>query len=311
MAEMLDYIRYQGCLYRAVAEKKTLLITDSDMDGSCCAIMVLQRWPSADVEYESHKTVVDRVRRLSENSEGYGRVLIADMLPDDEKLVRRLHADFPGEVRIFDHHETQEYLNELDGCRHDKGACSGLICAQELGVPEDHLAFAEIVDAWDRFQDGSDKFEDAKRLMMFHNFIGQESFVKRAAKAELDENERKIVEQLDRAEKQQIDESLENLRRFRDPEGQIFAMVIGVNSPLMFSSASIAHAIYESDNQIDYVAVWHPGSGSVSLYSRKGGFDVSEVARSRGGGGHAGAAGFAPDVDLSRLIARELFGKRS
>ena len=110
-----------------------------------------------------------------------------------------------------------------------------------------------------------------------------------------------------------IDSALENLRLFKDKDGRRFALAIGVNSPIMHVSSNLASAVYASDDSIDYVAVWHPGGGregTTSLYSRKGGFDVSVVARAQGGGGHAGAAGYKPDIDLNKLVARALFGNR-
>lgn len=287
---------------------ETLLITDTDMDGSCCAIAVLKAYPDADIEYESHKTVDDRVRSLvSGDGEGYKRVLVADMLPSDKELVKRLHAKFP-EVRIFDHHEAQEYLNDLEGCRHDFEACSGLITTQELGLEEGYLKFAEVVDVWDRFQDKSETFPQAKRLTMLHNFIGQKAFVARGPKPNpQDEFEDRVMDRLEEAEEEQLEQALENLRVFVLPDGLVLAMLAGVNSPLLFSSPTVAQGIYSSKPEVDMVAVWHPNTGSVSLYSRHGGVDVSEIARHFGGGGHAGAAGFRPRADLIKLIARSLF----
>jgi len=309
------YIRYAGAVYRLAEPTKTLLITDGDMDGSCCAIATQMAYPDTTVEYENHSTVSDRVRKLIDNPEGYDQVVIADMLPSDEKLVRELHQKFPGQVRIFDHHETQDYLNDLEGCRHDKGACSGLICAQELVGPHDELTpFAETIDLYDRFQHDAPGFDDAQKLMRLHNWMGQPAFVERGAKASLDDNEQSIVGNIERAEQGLIDESLKALRKFRDKDGHVFALLIGINSPIMHSSTNVAHAIYASDDSVDYVAVWHPNgarAGSVSLYSRDGGLDVSELARNRGGGGHQGAAGFKPTADLGKLIAKNLFGKMS
>lgn len=307
-------IEYRGAVYR-LASSPTLLLTDSDMDGSCCIMAVQEAFPGATIEVSSHDVIEDRAKGLLNDPEGYDRVIFADMLPGDEELVRELHSGFDGDVHAFDHHEHQEYLNELDGCRHDFDACSGLIATQEL-LGDDHPlhAFAKTVDLWDRMVEDGDGFDDARRLSMLHNFIGQSEFVDRGPIIELDDNEEHILKCLERAEKEQVDHALANMRRFKDSDGNQFVMAIGLNNPLMHSSTNVARAIYHADDRVDYVACWHPSAGSrsgaVSLYSRHGGFNCAEVAKSRGGGGHQGAAGFQPEDDLYKVVAKYLFGKR-
>lgn len=286
---------------------RPLLITDTDLDGSCCAFMVKATYPNAEVEFEDHDTVESRVEEIVDNGLGnYDLLIIADMLPNDESLVRRLHETLPdGAVRIFDHHQDQEYLNELEGCTHDFDRCSGLITAYELEVEDDLLDFAELVDVWDRYLDDHEDFDHAFELNLLHKFIGQKNFVERGPQAEFDEVDEAIVSGMKRKIDSQSKAALENLRKFRDTEGRVFAFAVGFESP------SVAHAVYEKHREVDYVAVWEPHYGSMSMYSRKGtGTDVSKIAKSMGGGGHENASGFPTKPDLVKLLASAVFGGR-
>jgi oligoribonuclease NrnB/cAMP/cGMP phosphodiesterase (DHH superfamily) len=269
--------------------------------------MVKAVYPDAEVEFENHDTVGARVAEIADAGLGdYAFLVIADMLPNDETLVRRLHKALPvGAVRIFDHHQNQEYLNELGGCTHDFERCSGLITAHEMKVDDNLLDFAELVDVWDRYQDGHEEFDWAFDLNLLHKFIGQKAFIERGARILFDEIDEAIISGMRRKIDSQSKTALESLRKFRDREGRVFAFAVGFESP------AVSHEIYENHRDIDYVAVWEPHHGSMSMYSRKGtGTNVSEIARSLGGGGHENASGFSPKSDLVKLLASAVFGGR-
>jgi oligoribonuclease NrnB/cAMP/cGMP phosphodiesterase (DHH superfamily) len=269
--------------------------------------MVQEAYPNAEVEFENHETVEARVGEIADNGLGnYDFLIVADMLPNDESLVRRLHEALPdGAVRIFDHHQNQEYLNDLEGCTHDFNRCSGLITAHEMKVDGDLLDFAQLVDVWDRYLDGHEDFDYAFDLNLLHKFIGQQAFVSRGARTVFDEIDEAIISGMRRKIESQSKAALDNLRKFRDQEGRVFAFAVGFESP------AVAHEVYENNRDVDYVAVWEPHYGSMSMYSRKGtGTDVSEIARSMGGGGHENASGFSPAPDLVKLLASAVFGGR-
>lgn len=66
-----------------------------------------------------------------------------------------------------------------------------------------------------------------------------------------------------------------------------------VNSCLLQSE--IGHALLELCPTAEFAAIWcedNRGRWQFSLRSRKGGLDVSAIAKNHGGGGHAAAAGF-------------------
>jgi len=72
--------------------------------------------------------------------------------------------------------------------------------------------------------------------------------------------------------------------------------VVAVNSSVLGSE--VGHALLMAHPELPFVAIYFdlPGKRVWSLRARTGGFDVSEVAKSFGGGGHAAAAGFTLPV---------------
>jgi oligoribonuclease NrnB/cAMP/cGMP phosphodiesterase (DHH superfamily) len=276
-----------------------LLITHNDTDGSSCAMMVASLYPEALCEYHDYNSIDASLQDIVDNGlpEECDGFIMADIASNDEALTKGVAEavaaqGFP--AHIFDHHEGREYLNEMEGCKHDPNACGALITARELGADDDHLAFAELVDIWDRFQDDHDDFDHAWHLTLLHNFIGQDEFVARGPEQDFDEVDDFIVGRcLDQHEKN-VQRAQEQQLRFKDASGSVFCFVIGVD-------ARVAHELY-SDDEIDYVMTWKPEAGTVSLYSQEGKSDVSEIAKSRGGGGHVNAAGYPVDGGLIKKI---------
>ena len=75
-----------------------------------------------------------------------------------------------------------------------------------------------------------------------------------------------------------------------------------VNAPIQFAS-DVAGELAEGE---PFAACYwiHPRGTTYSLRSRKGGMDVSEIAKLYGGGGHREAAGFTVDAPLTRISHR-------
>jgi oligoribonuclease NrnB/cAMP/cGMP phosphodiesterase (DHH superfamily) len=70
-----------------------------------------------------------------------------------------------------------------------------------------------------------------------------------------------------------------------------------VNAPLTFASET-CHEILQRVDRIDYAMAWFQKSDSKFQYSLRseGDFDVSEIAKIYGGGGHKNASGFSQTV---------------
>ena len=82
--------------------------------------------------------------------------------------------------------------------------------------------------------------------------------------------------------------------RLRSMSGMVF---VDVNCPVNVSE--IGEALLEEYPEVDFARIYFdvPDSGTrvVSLRSRKGGFNVADLAKELGGGGHQPAAGYAYD----------------
>jgi oligoribonuclease NrnB/cAMP/cGMP phosphodiesterase (DHH superfamily) len=276
-----------------------LLLTHNDTDGSGCAIMVVSLYPEAPYEFHDYNSIDDRLNEIIQMGipDECDGLIMADIASNDQELTEKaamsvITDGFP--VHFYDHHEGREYFNEMEGCRHDKEACGTLILAEELGVDDDHMAFAKLVDVWDRFLEDDPDFEHAWHSTLLHNFIGQDEFVGRGPELDFDEVDDYIVQRCVAQHDKDVQRAQEGQLRFRDSEGNLFCFVIGI-------TAQVAHELY-ADDDLDYVMSWRPESGTVSLYSKEGKADVSEIAKSRGGGGHVHASGYPTDAAILKKL---------
>lgn len=257
--------------------------------------------PDAEIEWHNHDTMAARLTELTESGHD-DFVIVADCIPNDqsvvEAFVEALGAD---NVAVFDHHQGTDYIEQWDGSRHDLDACATLIMARELDVDEQHMAFAELIDVADRFLEDDQQFPHARQMSDLHNFLGQDGFLQRGPAVDFDETEQFVVDHLDRQKQERIQQAVDDVQVFDDSEGRKFGFTL-------INESEVGNAICE-DDQIDYCMMWSSSRPeSVSLCSREGGTDVSEIAKQRGGGGHAHASGYSVPVDLVTLLSKELQG---
>lgn len=115
---------------------------------------------------------------------------------------------------------------------------------------------------------------DFKLWDEFHNSVGQREMFKREGAA------------IRRAERAIVDSHVRNAREIEMAGHKILA----VNATVLFSE--IAGRLAEDRPFAACYFDRQDGKRQWSLRSRDGGVDVSEIAKARGGGGHAQAAGF-------------------
>lgn len=262
-----------------------LLITHTDMDGSCCAICFREIYGAvAQVIFADYDNIDAVLKELITHPRD-GLVVVADISSNTRALNEEVFTrGGPDGVRFFDHHRDREYLNTWFGCKHDPNRCGGLILAEALGCPDHCINFAEIVDCCDRWQAGSPNFELAQDLNLLHKFVGQDRFIARGAEALPSREEDEVIEILKEQRLKQAESWIAVTRFYTDAAGYRFLFLVDADPP-------IVHLVLEARSEIDYVVVWSPLRQSLSFYSGPKGPDICGLAKQRGGGGHTHAAG--------------------
>jgi oligoribonuclease NrnB/cAMP/cGMP phosphodiesterase (DHH superfamily) len=256
----------------------------------------LEVHPEGEVEFHNYDSIDDRFAKLAlnpeETQEAYDGIVVADISLGNPDFFKQAHANFPpGYLQCFDHHNDREYLNELDGCVHDADRCGGLITAEELGCSEPMQDFAAAVDLYDRWQDEVPEFEFAQNLNRLHGFVGQKAFIDRGPETAFSDPEWFAVQCIIDQEKRDAARLLKNCVKGADADNNRFIFV--TNCPPI-----VAHHIYETATDFDYVMSWDPLGKTMSLYSAEDKANVADIAKSFGGGGHDHAAGFPVPVEI-------------
>ena len=284
---------------RRIRLSHPLLITHTDMDGSCCAICFREVFPDSSVLYTDY----DRINAVLQSilDEGHdGLVVVADILGRRDLMTELFATRGPLKLRFFDHHKEGEYLNSWPGSKHDIQRCGGLILAQELGCPQHCIDFAEVVDCYDRWVKDDSNFELAQDLNLLHKFIGQNRFVARGADLMLSREEDDLLEILKERDQKDIDQWTKHAQTFLDGDGNCFLFLVGVTNV-------VAHAVLIGHPaKAAYAVIWNSRFNTVTLCSTDEGPDVQVLAKRLGGGGHRNAAGFPVSPTKVAAVARAL-----
>lgn len=278
-----------------------LLITHTDMDGSCCAICFHELYPDAPVIYCDYADIDATLQSVLDHDVP-DLVVVADISGNLDLMTELFARRGAERIRFFDHHKEKEYLNAWPGSKHDINKCGGLLLAEELGCPQHCIDFAEVVDCYDRWVKTDPNWELAQDLNTLHKFIGQKRFVARGAELMLSREEDDLIEVLRERDQKEISRWQERAHAFVDGDGTCFLLLVGV-------SAQVAHAVLSSHASAKYAIVWNAVFNTVTFYSTDAGPDVQGLATRLGGGGHRNAAGFPVSPSQIAAVAKALLSK--
>lgn len=247
-------------------------------------------------------------------------LVVADICPSQNvtnMLVRYMEGK-QDKLVILDHHRTTLWLNDYGDpdILNDESRCGALLFhnwlrGQDLlGDTDGSLEFAQSVDAYDRWLLKSPFCGRGEKLNRLWWFLGKEMFVRAFAEnwnAETTPEHQYIddclLDQEERAVRKAVSELITDENTFLDREKRSFLLI-----PVGKYSSQIGNAILEEDNEIDYVVMLNATYGSLSFRARKGGVDVSEIAKRLGGGGHPAAAGCElPVMEALKVFIAGLF----
>ncbi len=274
-----------------------VLVTHTDLDGVTCAILFKAMWPAGTVYFEDYKTVNQRLRQVLDDYQE-AMIHITDIAPehDHPDLVVALHDS--GRVVLIDHHKTAMWLNEFPWAWVRGGRCGANMFhswlrknatikeAAILSRFETLVFLANDYDLWKH------KDPRSKQINSLLWILGRDRFIERFLTnpdPELTDTEKLLLNLEEEKQARYIESVLEDSTYFlKDNQNRPYALCFAEQY-----TSQIGHEILNrySPEKCLYVAQVNLRFRTVSLRSRPG-FDVSEIAKARGGGGHAQAAGF-------------------
>jgi oligoribonuclease NrnB/cAMP/cGMP phosphodiesterase (DHH superfamily) len=207
-----------------------------------------------------------------------------------KKLVRDARK-----VTVYDHHKTalpilqelaEKYNKNKFDYVYDINKCGSMITLEQLHIgrkPEKYLNFVSYIqdkDLW-IWKNQASKEIDAYISLYDYTFENWDYLKDKLASdfSEMVRDGSTVLRYKDRLVKQIIEMTMQ-----KNEEG-----VISINSPVLQSEIG-----NEVASKGKYVKIWHTNNKnneSVSLRS-EGDFDVSEIAKKYGGGGHKNSAGY-------------------
>jgi oligoribonuclease NrnB/cAMP/cGMP phosphodiesterase (DHH superfamily) len=283
------------------------LITHTDLDGAGCAIIAKSIFNDLDIEYHNYDTI-DEVSKKMLNDTKFDKIIFADITPEEDIGKQMLNNN---KFLLIDHHKTREYLvGDFSNVIFNKDYCATVLfliykynitCYSSDEIDYimyskyynqneiDFLNLVNSIDAWDTWKLESEFRERGEKLNKLFCFYGINKFIdKFKSPRNITDNENIIIQVINDIDNKWIDAQLikENIRKDRSENNFLF-LLISESKPI----GLIVNNKKYDELGIDYVLAYNVNNDTVNLRS-KGDFDVSEIAKKFGGGGHRNAAGF-------------------
>jgi oligoribonuclease NrnB/cAMP/cGMP phosphodiesterase (DHH superfamily) len=307
---------------KEILNKSTMLhhVTHCDADALGCAMLA----GPANISYCDYTNVDNAVMQAIGNAKenSAANILISDIAPSDpivEKINDFLHTYGSSRVVLVDHHRTTAHLSKFPWVFHGADSGSKLLLnalrekkisflperCDQIGSPL--ISLIDAIDAYDTWNDKSPEFARGANISKLQKFLGMHKafhVFSNSPLFDLGERGHFILEVLDEKEKSSIEKATaKKYLVHRDKNEKTFA-ILEPCSPV------VAHEVLRNPD-LDYVAVPNVSFNTVSLYARKSEVHVGEIAKSHGGGGHVGAAGFSYGLRefMENLVAAKLSGQ--
>jgi len=279
----------------------TYLFTHNDLDGVGCAVIAHLAFPSwLSVKYCSYKTINDDVNAFLDTAPADVQIIISD-ISVDEVTASRLDAF---NVRLYDHHPIK-VLRPWMTVDTSPTQCGTSLLATAL-LPDMSEAVRDFVDAvclydtW-RFEKGVGSFPE--RLNALLGLLGPRAFVEMVVSALSDNESFTIPYFFEMA----IAHSFEERDYYFEKKEQAMVTTTfeGHTVGLVFADRDIslmAEYVFQKHPNLDIVAVCYMPTG-ISLRTRRDDINLTEICRSRGGGGHQKASAFyLPGDTVSKAV---------
>ncbi|TWK83961.1 Oligoribonuclease NrnB [Bacillus paralicheniformis] len=310
--------RWAGSMYH--------LYSHNDLDGVGCGILAKVAFGErVEVRYNSVTGLDMQVGRFLERTKGKEKqhegLFITDLSVHQENEERLDHyAEAGGKVKLIDHHKTALHLNErswgMVKVQYEDGRLASATSLfyeylidngyiQETKAMDQFVELVRLYDTWEWEQ--TDALE-AKRLNDLFFMVSidefEEKMVRRLKESDafsFDEFEEKILDM----EEEKIERYIRRKRR-EIVQTFINAHCVGIVHAESYHS-EVGNELGKTYPHLDYIAILNMGGKKVSLRTIHDETDVSEIAGTFGGGGHAKAAGCPLTDEAFKLYVTEPF----
>lgn len=288
------------------------LLVHKDLDGAACAVLAHYAWhPSTfhvlPVDYSNvDETLLMHWHKMHRDGRG-DAVWCVDISPSQKVFDAILSGqlqNLAASLTIIDHHKhgpLADPQNRMAVPRgiYDEDACGCKLMIKALRLqtpPEVEIKlrkFIEIVDAWDRWLLDSKLRPQSEDLQRIYEFYGFTTFVSsRVGHAdtvdELSEFEQKLCVHLDANEARYAKFRAGKTVVAVDEQERTFGWTVA-NA----QGSAVAKRMFDHHKKVQYAAIIDLEHNKVELRSRPySKVDVGVIAKARGGGGHADAAGY-------------------
>jgi len=283
---------------------KIKLFTDSDLDGISCAVVANVVFGDENVDYEicGYGNVNEKISAYLENKEyaDYDKTYITDISVSREiaEKINQCKKTF----RLLDHHKTADFLNTYEWAtvivqnKDDIKECGTSLLYQELYKEEAYNGnelgnFVEMVRQYDTWEWKQAQNDLPKKLNDIFGIIGYKDFIDYYSN-----NYYKSIEEFANMFPDKFMELLKYKRREIDLVIDEKLKKVKIKGDYAISlcdrkdlTSELGSKILEKFENINYVMLVYDGGVALRSVSD---FDVSEIAKQYGGGGHKNAAGF-------------------
>lgn len=263
---------------------KILSITDSDIDGACCQIIIGNVFNKKNITYlNTTKVNIDNILENT-NKDCYDYIFITDIAPSYNTLV---YNDLYDKIILIDHHETNFIFNDVDNFKFIDITKSSALATKKffenLGVDLSYLNdLVNIVNDYDLGISNEGSF----RISRLYHTYKFDKFKHRFFQGyiELTDNEKNIVKKDDIRLKNALAELVKNnlveysdrikscILHTREFINELSNMLLGDNINIVFT---INH------------------NNNISIRSNCSSINVGNIAKKYDGGGHKYAAGIS------------------
>lgn len=305
---------------------KLLLTHIADLDGITPIILMNLLNEEFDYElfdvHDLDKFVFDKID--TDYFDKYDIVYITDLGISKECAEKIVNSKYKNKFKIFDHHESRDYLNAYDFAIEKEEIDGFKVCGttlffdyllNEYNNPvlkkESVLTLVELVRENDTWQ-FTDLKEDSMNLGALFDFYGKETyidvyteFLKNNDKFYFTQTELIILKSLNR----QKDEYLKLME-----EKTIFRTINGYNVGLVFAEKYRSqlgnHLAYVYKDKVDFICIINLAR-HISLRGIKEDKPVNKFAEIYGGGGHPLASAMPFKEELKDKIIDYIFGEEN
>lgn len=307
--------------------------TDSDLDGISCGLLSSLVMEDCEVTTAGPNSIEDKLTRLlDQEAKGrklFDKIIITDMSVG-EALAERIEKHEKYRVRLYDHHKSAEWLNKYEWATVQvedelgkalsateiywresasklagKGAFGRSKNPHKLRVAEEYVAMVTSYDTWAWEARGDMMPKYLNHLM---GIYGAELFQENLKKSILEGDSVLTQSDLTMARAEEARQNKYLRTKLEDVvEMEVLGHSFGVVFAEQYKSELGNRMCLEYD--IDVAAIIDMGGCSISYRTAKEDIDLSQIAGTFGGGGHAKAAGSSFSEDLAFELMDKLFQK--